>query len=103
MKPDGNDARRAVGPDVCQARWNVRCQKFLCDWMLKKTEISLLDGHGVLLMGWERCRGLAVGCRIVRRRGSLVKQPAIRISLVPPPRRASLAAVFPPGSTRGRA
>src|SRR5215813_11454296 len=68
VKPDGNDARGAVGPDVRQASWNVRCEKFLRDWMFKKAEISLLDGHAVLLIWRERCRGLrpdAAKCALV--------------------------------------
>ena len=49
MKPDRDDSGRAVSPDVSQASRNLRVQEFLRRRMLQKREVSLFDGHGLLL------------------------------------------------------
>src|SRR5687767_9894037 len=45
MEPDGNDARRAIHPNVGQPGWNSRLEQFQCDRVVEKGQISRKHAH----------------------------------------------------------
>src|SRR2546422_6502588 len=44
VKPDGNNARCPVLPDISQPRWNCGMEQFLCNRVVKQRQSPCFDG-----------------------------------------------------------